>query len=202
MKIVAIRTAKFEGVVNKAERGVRKADFNLERLLHGLRRCCFVQEVLARTYWRHQLNNHIEFSVPGIPRGQGRPKFARIGKGVRAYKAKDDVNTEGNIAFWFMQAAGAGHVPWEGAVSVEIRAYFPVPKSRTKKWKAENEEQRKPYLSRPDEDNISKVVKDALNGITWQDDALVFRCLTEKWYSKANEQPRVVVDMWHVVDGE
>ncbi len=56
----------------------------------------------------------------------------------------------------------------DGPVSVEVRAYFAMPASWPK-WKRELGERE--HTSKPDSDNVSKLVLDALNHVAWRDDA-------------------------------
>lgn len=68
--------------------------------------------------------------------------------------------------------------PQEGALGLLVVARFLRPKSASKRrppyWKA----------TRPDADNIGKIVKDALNGIVWRDDAQVSLLSVRKIYSE------------------
>jgi Holliday junction resolvase RusA-like endonuclease len=71
-----------------------------------------------------------------------------------------------------------GRAPFDGPVSMTIRATYLVPQSWSQKrksaalWKA----------SKPDADNLSKLVKDALNTIVYRDDAQVACLLVQKVY--------------------
>lgn len=55
----------------------------------------------------------------------------------------------------------------KGAVAVRVHVYAPLPKSKPKRIKCEDN------TVKPDADNIAKVVLDALNGIAYEDDRQV-----------------------------
>ena len=68
--------------------------------------------------------------------------------------------------------------PWTGPIGLHVLAIFRRPKRLV--WK------RRPmppewHTAKPDEDNVSKAIKDALTGLAWKDDAQVARSLVEKW---------------------
>lgn len=136
----------------------------------------------------------ISFSVPGKPRGQGRPRF---GNG-RAYKKGEDVAYEAEIAKAAKDAAAEAGIALpvtddERGVSLRVDAYFPVPSSKPKWWKAAALGDRIRPEVKPDLDNVIKAVMDALNGVAWGDDSHV-TCL---WAAKAySSQPRLSVALF------
>ena len=137
---------------------------------------------------------HIVFTVPGLPKGQGRPRFARIGKGIRPYKHKKDEANEGNIQFWFMDTVGRDHLVWTGPIILIIHCTFPRPKSKPKWWQAWKWI---PHTGRPDLSNIIKGVEDALNKLAWKDDAQIFRVAATKVYVVGDAQPKMEVTLAH-----
>lgn len=134
----------------------------------------------------------IVFKVPGMPVGQGRPRF---GNG-RAYKDKKDTTNEAVIANACVQASReqGAHLPAhpkEGTgFDVTIYAYFPIPKALTKAKRQEVADSRRYPTRKPDIDNIAKAVFDALSGKAWVDDSAVVSLLIEKSYG---EEPRLEV---------
>ena len=70
------------------------------------------------------------------------------------------------------RCTGGGMAPKGVPVSVHVVTGRPMPKSR----KGEEE----PDVFKPDCDNILKLVKDALNGVAWVDDAQVTSALVSK----------------------
>lgn len=125
----------------------------------------------------------IKFSVPGPPK---RKKRVRFGQG-RTYTHKDTVAYENLIKFFF-DARCPGWHPQRGPTTIDIIAYFPIPKSRPKWWRALSKDYDMPYMKTPDVDNIFKVVADALNGIAYVDDKQIYDGRIQSFYS---ERPRL-----------
>ena len=95
------------------------------------------------------------FSVPFCA-GKARPRFS----GRHAYKTAAETLHEGAIALAFEEARGE-KAPKDKPVNVRIVA--------TKESKRAGE----PFTSKPDADNIAKLVLDALNGKAWHDDSQI-----------------------------
>ena len=123
----------------------------------------------------------IVFTVPGIPAGKMRPRFARRGKFVTTYQPEKDANREELISIFYRQAA-PGLPPHDGAVSLKVTATFLIPKSWSKKQKADPGAK----TSKPDLDNIVKSVKDGLNRVAWLDDAQVINVAASKHWGAQN----------------
>ena len=117
------------------------------------------------------------FTIFGKPCGKGRPRFARRGNFVSTYTDKKTANYETLVRLSYQQEH-IGEALMEGALTVYVLAYFPVPKSWSKKRKAEAHW----HTNKPDCDNIAKVVFDALNGIAWTDDSQISTLVVVKGY--------------------
>lgn len=122
---------------------------------------------------------YYEFSVPGLPQGK-----AVIRKGKYGFytdpKSKLYMQKIRDIA----KRSGIALI--DGQVKLTIIAHFIPPKSLDKKLAAQLINQ--PYLSRPDCDNISKGVCDAIayrksdNWGAFLNDSQIFSCTIEKYY--------------------
>lgn len=116
----------------------------------------------------------LEFFVPGTPRAKERPRF---GQG-QVFTAPKTLRAEQRAAACCSEVM-AGALPLEGPLLMAVRVVDMVPKSWSKKdkaaalWKT----------SKPDLDNIWKLIKDSLKGIAWQDDAQVVYGRQQKVYS-------------------
>jgi len=127
-----------------------------------------------------------KFFVPGIPVQKGRPRFFRMGKGVRAYTPEKTTNYQNLVKLSHQQAVGKME-PWDGPVATTIRAVFPITKSKPK-WfkdaceKAQAEGWGIPVTKTPDLDNLVKAVLDALDGIAYTNDRQVFSLKAAKVY--------------------
>lgn len=80
--------------------------------------------------------------------------------------------------------------PDEAMLRVVINAYYPIPKSASKKKQAAMLAGTLRPTKKPDCDNVVKVVLDSLNAIAYHDDVQVVDVGLRKWYSN---EPRVVV---------
>ena len=132
----------------------------------------------------------IRFTVPGEPKGKGRPRLGRSG---HAYTPHDTANYENLVKVCFRDMY-PDHVPLdaETAVGVEIMACYSIPKSASKKRRLGMLLGHIRPLKKPDCDNIAKIICDALNGIAYHDDSQIYSLNVEKLYS---ETPRVEVRM-------
>lgn len=120
----------------------------------------------------------VSFFVPGAPVGWQRNGYAAgvIYKQSKTRKWQMACATLGAIAM-------GGAAPLLGPLEVVIVAKVPIPRS----WPATKSNAAiagavRP-TGKPDYDNVSKIVGDALNGIVWKDDAQIVRGITEKTYS-------------------
>lgn len=128
-----------------------------------------------------------QFSIPGKPVGKGRPRFAVRGKFVQAYTPETTASFENLVKLCWQQS---GCEKLEGEITAVICAYFPIPKSTSKKKRAEMAVKHTGCTTKPDADNIAKIVLDALNKMAYDDDSQVTRLLVKKGYS---DEPRTVV---------
>lgn len=129
------------------------------------------------------------FSVPGAPKGKGRPKFSKVGNFVRTYTPKDTVEYENLVKMAYSERYSLEE-PLKGMVEATIVAYYPIPKSMTKKNRKLIDEGKLAPTMKPDTDNIAKTILDSLNQIAYDDDKQVVTLTVSKKYS---EKPRVDV---------
>jgi Holliday junction resolvase RusA-like endonuclease len=83
-------------------------------------------------------------------------------------------------AFDAMTAAGYTHGQWTGPVEVSIEAQFLPPVSWSKKKR--DAAIGRQVTTKPDADNIAKIICDALNGVVWVDDSQVSVLTVRKYY--------------------
>lgn len=113
----------------------------------------------------------IEFFIPGEPRGKQRPRVAVRGQYAHAYTPEQTTVYENLVKMMFLQQCSGQHL--EGAIKAEIVAYFPIPKSVSKKKRVQMLSGEIRHTKKPDGDNIAKIVLDSLNGIAYEDDSQV-----------------------------
>ena len=135
------------------------------------------------------------FTIEIEPIGKGRPKFSSRGGFGRAYTpAKTREWTQ--VASKLFARAWSPQEPIERdiAVGVNITAIFPrLKKHSAKKWSTE----RIPKTSKPDKDNIEKIVLDSMGSIL-TDDAQVTEGRTAKYWGAVGESTRLEVEVWIV----
>lgn len=125
----------------------------------------------------------MDFIVDGKPQGKQRPRFSRISKTV--YTPNKTAKYEKQIAKAYTDSGGKC-IPAECYVSVSVSAFFPVPKSYSKKKREDCLERRLRPDKKPDMDNILKVVLDALNEVAYVDDKQVVELIGRKYYTESD----------------
>lgn len=149
----------------------------------------------------------LTFVVPGDPQGKARPRFARAGRGVRTYTPLTTQKYEELVRYCAVSARQKEKVkPISADMSLDIKAYFKVPTSYSKKRRHNCLSGVERPSKKPDSDNIAKIILDGLNpkmrlnhathkaenvqeGL-YRDDKQVVSLHVEKWYA---EEPRVEI---------
>jgi len=138
----------------------------------------------------------IVMSLNLSPKGQRRPRFARVGKFVRTYKDKRQESHENKLLALMLPYAPK--TPWTGAIKLRVETFFAIPQSWPK-WKKELADEMKIYpASKPDASNILKNIEDVMSGIFFQDDAQLVEVHCWKFYS---DTPKIIVEMEEIGDG-
>lgn len=128
-----------------------------------------------------------EFEMIGEITGKARPRMNP--KTGRAYTPTKTKLYEYVLREAFVKAYPAFR-PIENKCKVKIFAYFDIPKSTSKKKKIEMLDNKITPTKKPDIDNITKIVLDAMNKFAFKDDTQVTLLEVEKRYS---EVPRIYV---------
>lgn len=128
----------------------------------------------------------VEIVLMGSPRGKGRPRFSRVSG--RAYTDGKTASYEAALKYAGGEAM-RGRPLLEGPLEIQITAYKEIAASWPKKKKqaAENDVIRP--TSKPDGDNLAKMV-DGLNMVVWADDSQITDWTIRKRYST---QPRLEI---------
>lgn len=136
----------------------------------------------------------VQFFVPGKPIGKQRPKFNN--KTKNTYTPKETRDYEALVKQGYMQKySNKEPIPAKTPVEVEIYAYFKIPKSMPKKQVKLIENNKLFPTVKPDSDNISKIILDALNGVAYYDDNQVTDLVVYKQYATTDEGVGVVVNI-------
>ncbi|MCK9393915.1 RusA family crossover junction endodeoxyribonuclease [bacterium] len=130
-----------------------------------------------------------KFTIYGKPQGKGRPRITTRGGFAHAYSSKQTVDYEKLIKEeWLKHYSDT--TPLKSAIYLQINAYYKIPTSFKK---ADKEQARLGVLrpfTKPDFDNIEKIIADALNKLAYNDDVQITTNQTKRRYST---EPRVEV---------
>lgn len=126
--------------------------------------------------------------------GKARPRFTQARGYVRTYTPAETKNTEQKIAVVCKSAMTVSRIePMTGAVRMEIEAGYPIPQSTSKKKRQQMLDCEIMPTVKPDADNVSKLVADALNGVLYKDDAQIVQLSFEKRYTDTKPYLRITV---------
>lgn len=128
----------------------------------------------------------IEFTVESKPQGKARARTfydERRGK-MRSVTPMQTKFYEGLIR-WSYAAAG-GEYMGDKLMKVDIVAYYPIPRSWSKKKRRAAADGEIRPTTKPDCDNVIKVVLDAMNGVAYYDDKQVVEVSCKKYYSSGD----------------
>lgn len=134
----------------------------------------------------------IQFTVLGEPVGKSRPKFSTFNGHAMAYTPQKTVNYETLVKLSYQQQCNGKPYDKDIPLSAFISAYFPIPKSTSKKKHQQMQDGAIRHTKKCDADNLAKAVLDALNGIAFYDDSQVCELIVQKWYS---DNPRVEISI-------
>lgn len=140
------------------------------------------------------------FEVIGMPQGKARARTfynTKLGK-HQSITPDKTVLYENLIKTSFLAAENKKTFFNGEPVEMYITAYFPIPKSTSKKDRERIRNKELFPIKKPDTDNIAKVICDALNGVAYHDDTQVVKLQVRKQYTE--DEPKVVVAM-DVFDG-
>lgn len=127
--------------------------------------------------------------IPGKPIAKKRPRFARVGKGVRTYSAQE---TEEGRVMWEIKTAW-DRAPLDRPLYVEMYFGMYIPKSTSLKRRLLMLRGDIKHIKKPDLDNLQKFYKDAMNKIVWRDDSQVCEVKVSKFYA---DEPFTFIKVW------
>lgn len=113
----------------------------------------------------------ISFEVPGEPVAKERPR-TNMATGV-VYTPAKTKNYEETVKWCYQMAAHGARFPDNEPLSMLVVAYRPIPKSASAKKKSLMRAGAERPITKPDWDNVGKIVSDALNGIAYRDDSQI-----------------------------
>ena len=129
-----------------------------------------------------------KFIIRGEPKGKGRPRFStRTG---HAFTPKETIAYEAYVRVEYINQTDAYRFADDAQLLMDIVAYYPIPKTGTKKMKELKARNVLRPTKKPDIDNVVKAICDALNGVAYKDDVQIVDCRVRKYFG---EEPRVLV---------
>ena len=123
---------------------------------------------------------NVQFTIPGEPKGKGRPRFKKTGK---TYTPTPTAEYEEMVRWEYASQCENYRFPDDCGVSMYIDAHFAIPKSASEEKKQLMFEGDIKPTKKPDVDNILKIIADSLNGVAYKDDAQIVEAHISKWYS-------------------
>ncbi len=137
----------------------------------------------------------VYFVVTGNPVGKGRPRATSRGGFVRMYTDAKTLGFEAAVADE-ARIAMSNFELFDTPMQLQLSAYYPIPKSWSKKKRQLAVDGEIYPQVKPDLDNVMKAVLDALNGVVYADDSQVINLVATKRYST---DPRVEVYVHEVL---
>lgn len=135
----------------------------------------------------------LKFEVLGVPVGKGRPKFSTVNGHAVAYTPAKTANYETLVRLSYQQQIGSFMFDKDKPLRAIIRAFFPIPKSASKKKREQMEAGKIRHTKKCDADNIAKACLDALNGIAFYDDSQVCELSISKFYGNT-PKVEIIID--------
>ena len=139
----------------------------------------------------------IRFIYMGEAVGKGRPRYANQGGFIHAYTPKKTKDFEDAILNAFLESIPTNrkkpYYEKEVQLCAEISIYTAIPKSYSKKKRADCLWGYIAPTKKPDIDNICKSIFDALNGYAYADDSQIILLHAKKSYA---EEPHVTVSIY------
>ena len=150
-------------------------------------------------------SKHLKFSVFGVVVPQGRPRFSTRNGYPIAYDPPKSKAYKQKIfeAFWYAikiedyERYEQKNEPLflTNPVGIKITEHRQIPKSWSKIKKQNAIQGLEKPVTRPDLDNVTKIVLDALNGHAWHDDGQVIEIYARKIYDL---NPRLEIEIYEI----
>ena len=112
--------------------------------------------------------------IDGEPKSKARHRMTKSG---HSYTPPETVNYENWVKQCYVMSKHKEML--DGEIKAHITAYFQIPKSKSKKIKAQMESGEIRPTKKPDTDNIAKIILDSLNTIAYADDKQIVSLTVE-----------------------
>lgn len=132
----------------------------------------------------------IRFTVPGKPAPLQRARAVRRGSFIKVLDTEDNKVNKATVG-WYGKAAMGGKPLLQGPLAMTIEFRLPKPKSKIKVHST-------PFPlpdSKPDIDNLGKMILDALSQVVYEDDAqIVTLTLRKRWAKPSGPETTIWID--------
>jgi Holliday junction resolvase RusA-like endonuclease len=130
------------------------------------------------------------FTVPLVPRPKGRHRTGINKSTGRPIQFTDKKTRQAESDLLTLALAQKPQEPHQGALGIDVTAYLPIPSSWSKKKQESAFNAVLRPVTRPDGDNLLKLVCDALSGVFWKNDTQLVKKTISKFYCKS---PRWII---------
>ena len=124
----------------------------------------------------------LAFTIPGDPRGKGRPRATTIGGHARMFTDAKTASYENLVKLAASHALGERD-PFDEPLTITVMVRMVPAASHSAKKRAAMLAGEVMPTKLPDIDNVVKAVLDGCNKVAFRDDALIVRLVSEKNYS-------------------
>lgn len=125
----------------------------------------------------------VRFIIPGQPKGKGRPRVVTRNGFSKAYTPQETAAYENLIKVEYEIQSDRYKFSDGAFLEMRIDAYYPIPKSVSKKRHEMMLSGELLPAKKPDIDNIVKCIADSLNNIAYKDDTQIVVLKCRKHYS-------------------
>lgn len=125
----------------------------------------------------------LAFTIPGEPRGKGRPRIVKIRGFSRMATDAQTASYENLVALAAQQALG-GREPLDGPLAMSVAVKLAPAASASRKGRTAMLTGEQRPTKKPDLDNVVKAVLDGCNAVAFRDDALVVELTARKLYAE------------------
>lgn len=121
------------------------------------------------------------FTIKGNPKAKQSVRFTKTG---HKYQPKELIQEEKNIRSQIIEQLPPNFELLKNAIKLEVVFYFPPLKTFNKKIMNDIEKGLPvPKTTKPDLDNLEKMVLDAMQGVVYLNDSQIYYKSSQKYYS-------------------
>ncbi len=136
----------------------------------------------------NNISEMVNLTIPLEPVPKGRPRFSVMSRynscHVTTHTPPKTKRFEQDVALFYIQS-NSPKFEQGTPISVTIEFGMAIPKSTTKKKRSEMLQGLIHHTVKPDLDNLTKAVLDALNDLAWHDDAQIVELNVLKVYTES-----------------